>query len=144
MLKSSIVFIFTAKPKEREVDNKVIYVYRGDVIEIPCDYSPGNAADLYSIGWVRTRAGGILLLPPTSLPSGPHLSISPENYSLFVNITKLEQNGNRYQCTVNVESFNCESCSSPPTYTESGADITLTVPRKSWCNYVDITLCICL
>ena len=124
------MFIFTAKPKERDVDNKVIYVYRGDVIEIPCDYSPGNVADLYSIGWVRTRAGGTLPLTSTSLPSGPHLSISPENYSLFVNITELEQDGHQYQCTVDVESFKCESCSSPPVFTESGALITLRVPSK--------------
>ena len=124
--------IFTAKPKEREVANKVIYVSIGDVIELPCDYHPGKVANLYSIFW---SSGFSFDISPTSLPSG-HLFISPENYSLFVNVTELSQvQLLTYSCLVLVRGsntsgrFSCISSSRP--FSVLGAEITLEVRGRS-------------
>jgi len=86
--------------------------------------------------WHRYNQRGNLLLPPLTpaiLPDGPHYYISPSNFSLFVAIENISQNGTECQCSVAIAGCSPAShpgCSSASRYAD-GPHITLVVEGGS-------------
>lgn len=93
------ILSFTAFPEAYTgITPKTLYVHRGNIAEIPCDYKPGKANDLYSVSWTRNN------LATVNADSLPYLGISASSYSLFVltNVNSFTESGTPYQCRVSV------------------------------------------
>ncbi len=107
------------------VSPKTLYVHRGDLAELPCDFQPGRARSLYSVTWVR----GLNIL--SNLPSPPYRSISADNYSLFLVADETERHleGTKHQCTVDVKSCS-GSCPPNGPVTQPGAEIIVRIIGK--------------
>jgi len=118
------------------MQGQIQHVYAGDIAELECVIQPGRAKELYRIEWHRYNQRGNLLLPPLTaaiLPDGPYHYISPSNFSLFVAIENISQNGTECQCSVAIESCSPDShpgCVPAPKYSD-GPRITLIVEGVS-------------
>ena len=118
------------------MQGQIQHVYTGETAELECVIQPGRAKELYSVEWHRYNQRGNFVFPPLTaaiLPDGPHLYISPSNFSLFVAIENISQNGTACQCSVAIVGCSPAShpgCSSTSRYAD-GPRITLVVEGGS-------------
>ena len=135
-LSSSLLHSNTAFRPVDSMQGQIQHVYTGETAELQCVIQPGRAKELYSVKWHRYNQRGDFVFPPLTaaiLPDGPHRYISPSNFSLFVAIENISQNGTACQCSVAIAGCSPASypgCSSTPRFSD-GPRITLIVEGGS-------------
>ena len=108
LLTNQIAIFYAALPEEQNLqDNppRTLCVQRGQIVELPCDYCPGNLRKLYNVLWSLRKNGSESneLYHPDGLPFGDLLSIDGDTFTLTVAVARLEQTGDQFQCIVYVQ-----------------------------------------
>ena len=103
MYEQSLYFFHSALPEEQNLqDNppRTKFVRRGETVELPCDYCPGNLRELYEVFWsVHELGGSDVIYRPNALPLGDLLSIDEDTFALTVAVNRT---GDQYHCIVDV------------------------------------------
>ena len=100
------------RPVRPAIPDQFLTVFPGETVSLECGIQPGRAEELYSVLWLRNN----------------QILNDQTDFSLFVSVGSVSQNGSVYRCTVETTSCSPIStgCSSDPR-TVDGNSITLIV-----------------